>query len=162
MQMYISHRLSYGMLIKLFSFSLLFWFTQHLAAQQTADSVKTDGYVVFKYPGGQKSSEGTMKGGKPDGYWKTYFENGRIKSEGNRLNFELDSIWKFYDDSSRLQLTIEYKHDRKNGLKTTYKADETVAENFIDDVKQENTTYYYPDGKVHMVIPFVNGLEQGI
>ena len=131
-------------------------------AQQRQDSVKADGFMVFYYPGGQKSSEGTMKSGKPDGYWKTYYENGQLKSEGFRKNFELDSTWKFYDDSARLMVTIRYKSGRKNGMKTTYHAGETVAENFVDDVKQGNTLYYYADGKLRMTVPFVNGLEQGI
>lgn len=131
-------------------------------AQTAKDSMLTDGYVTFYYPGGQKSSEGYMRSGKPDGYWKTYYENGNIKSEGNRKDFELDSTWKFYDDSAHLQVTIDYKGGKKNGLKITYQPGETISENFVNDVKQGNTLYYYPDGKLRLFIPFVNGLEEGI
>ncbi|NVO18574.1 MAG: toxin-antitoxin system YwqK family antitoxin [Bacteroidetes bacterium] len=161
MQIYFSYRPGSRLFINHFLLLVLL-FIAGISKAQLNDSIAPDGYIVFKYPGGQKSSEGTMKNGKPDGYWKTYYEDGLIKSEGNRVNYQLDGVWKFYDDSSHLQVTIEYKNDRKNGLKTTFHKDETIAENFVDDVKQGNTTYYYPDGKVRMYVPFENGLEQGI
>jgi len=131
-------------------------------AQEQQINIVTDGFVQFKYPGGQISSEGTMREGKPDGYWKTFFENGSIKSEGNRKNFLLDSIWKFYDDSARLLVSITYFQDKKNGLKTTYRQGEKTTETYVDDIKQGPTTYYYPDGKIRLVINFVAGLENGI
>ena len=65
------------------------------------DSIVKNGYQVFYYSNGIKSSEGTMRNGKPDGYWKTYYQTGIIKTEGNRKNFLLDSLWKFYDASSQ-------------------------------------------------------------
>ena len=130
-------------------------------AQQQVNTV-TDGFVKFYYPSGKLSSEGTMRSSKPDGYWKTYYENGQVKSEGNRRNFMLDSVWKFYDDSARLLVSITYKNDKKNGLKTTYRQGEVTSETFVNDIKQGPTTYYYPDGKVRLVINFVDGLENGI
>lgn len=130
-----------------------------LQAQQT--DTLYNGFVKYYYPSGVVSSEGTLVNGKPDGYWKTYFENGALKSEGNRQNFELDGLWKFYNDSSRLTLTIEYKNNRKNGLRTTFRPGETIAETFVNDVKEGPTTTYYPEGKVKLVVNFVNGLETG-
>ena len=144
---------------------LLFVFITYFfsaSAQEELSNTVTDGFVKFYYPGGQLSSEGTMREGKPDGYWKTYYENGVIKSEGNRKNFMLDSVWKFYDDSARLLVSITYLNDKKNGLRTTFRQGEVTTENFIDDIKQGPTTYYYPDGKVRLIINFVNGLENGI
>ena len=131
-------------------------------AQEQQINTVTDGFVKFYYPGGQLSSEGTMRGGKPDGYWKTYYENGVIKAEGNRKNYLLDSVWKFYDDSARLLVSITYAFDKKNGLKTTYRKGEVTAETFVNDIKQGPTTYYYPDGKVRLIVNFVDGLENGI
>ena len=133
-----------------------------LMAQEVQNTVNPDGYNVFYYPNGVKSSEGNFRNGKPDGYWKTYYESGVLKSEGNRKNYELDSLWKFYNDSSTLILTINYAGGKKNGLKTTFRPGETMTEIFIDDIKQGNTSYYYPDGKLKLTIPFVDGLEQGI
>jgi uncharacterized protein len=133
-----------------------------LLAQEQKDSLNQGQFMTFYYPGGQKSSEGYLKDGKPDGYWKTYYESGILKSEGNRKDFELDGLWKFYDDSARLSVSIEYLKGRKNGYKTTFQQGGYIAENYIDDVKQGNTNYYYPDGKLQMYIPFVNGLEEGI
>lgn len=133
-----------------------------LFSQQLNDTVVKGQFMTYYYPGGQKSSEGYLKEGKPDGYWKTYYENGVLKSEGNRLNFELDGLWKFYDDSARLTVTMEYRNGKKNGFKTTFKPGEKVAENYVNDIKDGNTNYYYPDGKLRMFVPFVNGLEDGI
>jgi len=131
-------------------------------AQFTTDTTAGNGYVVFYYPGGTKASEGLLREGKPDGYWKTYYENGQLKSEGNRKNFELDSLWKFYDDSARLSVSIEYKNGRKNGIKTTYLPDGFIQESYVNDMKEGNTNHFYPDGKLKMFIPFMNGLEDGI
>src|ERR1035437_4724606 len=110
------------------------------------DSSKIKGFTVFKYENGKVSSEGVLVNTKPDGYWKTYYENGKLKSEGNRKNFELDSIWKFYNEEGKLILEITYVKGKKNGIKTTYQEKEIVKENYIDDIKEGLTSYYYPDG----------------
>lgn len=126
------------------------------------DSVKTNGYQKFYYGNGKLSSEGNMRNGKPDGYWKSYSENGNLKSEGNRKIFELDSLWKFYNEDGKLILEVNFKNDRKNGIKTTYLDNETVKENFLNDVKDGLTKYFYKDGKLKMEVPFVKGVEQGL
>jgi uncharacterized protein len=146
----------------LFLSGILFGFIVPAFPQIQQNTTTPNGINVFYHPNGKIASEGLMRDGKPDGYWKTYNEQGILKSEGNRKNFELDSLWKFYDDTSRLILSIEYKNGRKNGLKTTFRPGEVVAETFIDDIKQGPTTYYYPDGKVRMVVQFVDGLETGV
>jgi len=133
-----------------------------LLAQEQQINTVTDGIAKFYFPNGKLSSEGTMREGKPDGYWKTYYENGVVKAEGNRKNFLLDSVWKFYDDSARLLVSIAYAADKKNGLKTTYRKGEVTSEMYVNDVKQGPTTYYYPDGKVRLIINFLKGLKNGI
>lgn len=123
--------------------------------------INPDGYNVLYYTNGKKSSEGMMKNGKPDGYWITYYESGVKKSEGNRKEFELDSCWKFYNQSGALTMEINYKKGKKNGLRKTWMDKEIVEENFVDDVKQGNTVYYYDTGKILRKIPFRDGLEDG-
>lgn len=135
-------------------------FIAHCSLAQ--DTVVKNGYQKFYYPTGVISSEGTMRNGKPDGYWKSYSENGKLKSEGNRKNFEIDSTWKFYNDEGKLILEVNYKYGKKNGIKTSYLDKETVRENFVNDVKEGYTRYYFPDGKLKMEVPFVKGLEQGL
>lgn len=129
-------------------------------AQQ--NKINPDGYNTFFYDNGQISSEGTMVSGLPDGYWKTYYENGKLKSEGNRKNFQLDSVWKFYDENEKLILEITYRNDKKNGIRRTFQENEIIEENFMNDLKQGNTLYYYPDGKIKKRVPFVNGIEDGM
>lgn len=129
-----------------------------LHAQET---VNPDGYQKFYYENGVLSSEGYIKNGQPDGYWKTYYENGKIKSEGNRRDFKLDSTWVFYDDSGKVALKINYLEGKKNGIRKTYHEDEICEENFVDDIKQGYTYYYYPDGKLWKEMNFIDGLEEG-
>ena len=74
----------------------------------------TDGYVVFHYPSGVKSSEGTLVNGQPDGWWRSYDEEGNLVSEGNRKNLQLDSVWNFYQ-KGRLYLTLHYSAGKKEG-----------------------------------------------
>jgi antitoxin component YwqK of YwqJK toxin-antitoxin module len=133
-----------------------------LFSQNESDTINPDGLTVFHYENGQISSIGTMRNGKPDGYWKTFYENGVVKSEGNRLNFELDSIWTFYNDTGKVVLQITYKNGKKNGIRRTYQEDEVMEENFVDDVKQGFTNYFYPNGKLKKEVPFVDGLEEGL
>ncbi|MBE0637988.1 MAG: toxin-antitoxin system YwqK family antitoxin [Bacteroidales bacterium] len=124
--------------------------------------IDPNGYNIFYYPNGVKSSEGNMRNGQPDGYWKTYHENGILKSEGNREEFLLDSTWKFYDESGKIVLLINYKAGQKEGKRITYREGETIEEVFAKDIKQGMTTYYYPDGSVFRTINFVDGLEDGL
>ncbi len=129
---------------------------------QDDTNINPDGYNIFYGEDSIKVSEGTMRNGKPDGYWKNYYPSGVLKSEGNRLNFELDSIWKFYEEEGKIILEISYKSGKKNGFRTTYQGNETIKENFIDDVKQGNTLVYYPNQKIKSSTPFIDGYEEGI
>lgn len=126
------------------------------------DSVVQNGYQIFKYPGGKKSSEGIMRNGQPDGYWKTYYENGKIKTEGNRLNFQLDSIWKFYDENGKLTLTISYKNGVYNGNRYSKLKDKIIVDHFDNGVKNGICKELYEDSILAKTIPFVDGLEDGI
>jgi antitoxin component YwqK of YwqJK toxin-antitoxin module len=132
-------------------------------AQKEKD-INPNGYNKFYYENGKVSSEGIMRDSKPDGYWKTYAETGIIKSEGNRKNFMLDSIWKFYDEKGKIMFEYNYKEGKKCGLKKTYDAKEhflVTSETYDKDVKQGKTVNYYKNGKTHVIIPFVNGKEEG-
>lgn len=133
-----------------------------VAVNAQDNTIVPDGHNVFYHPNGKIASEGTMREGKPDGYWKTYNENGILIAEGNRVNFELDSTWNFYNDSSKLVLQINYKNGLKEGIRRTFREDETLEEHFSNDVKNGLTITYYPDGKVKRTVNFVNGFEDGI
>ncbi|NTW31826.1 MAG: toxin-antitoxin system YwqK family antitoxin [Bacteroidetes bacterium] len=145
--------MKYTLLILLF-FNCIIGFCQ--------DTLKTNGYTVFKYENGNKSSEGTLINGKPDNYWRTYYQTGILKSEGNRKNFDLDSLWKFYNEKGKLILEINYSKSKKNGIKTTYTDKEIIKENYINDIKDGITSYYYPDEKLRLSVNFIKGREQGI
>ncbi len=145
--------------MKKYLISLAFLLTAAIVVSQ--DTINENGYNVFHYPNGKKSSLGYMVNGKPNGYWKTFYENETLKSEGNRKNFELDSLWKFYSDSGKIVLEINYKNGKKNGIRKTYQKDEIISENFVEDIKQGNAFFYYPDGKTKKKIIYIDGREEG-
>ncbi|MBI2968671.1 MAG: toxin-antitoxin system YwqK family antitoxin [Bacteroidetes bacterium] len=135
---------------------------------QVKNEIKPNGYNIFYYDNGIKSSEGMMKDGKPDGYWKTYYADGKLKSEGNRRNFELDSTWKFYDNTGRLSMEINYVNGKKNGIRKTFEDGKLVSiESFRDDMRHGDFLSYYPVkeneeyGAIHKKINYINGKEEG-
>jgi antitoxin component YwqK of YwqJK toxin-antitoxin module len=107
------------------------------------EEVNPNGYNVFYYENGQKSSEGYMVDGKPEGYWKTYNEEGILVAEGNRKDFELDSTWRFYNDDGTIKLEVNYLQGKKNGIRTTFRKDEIIEETFENDIKNGPTRYLY-------------------
>lgn len=126
------------------------------------EEVNPNGYNVFYYENGQKSSEGYMVDGKPEGYWKTYNEEGILVAEGNRKDFELDSTWRFYNDDGTIKLEVNYLQGKKNGIRTTFRKDEIIEETFENDIKNGPTRYLYKNRNLKKEINFVNGLEEGI
>lgn len=146
----------------LLSIIFLFLFIYNADCQINNDSSNIE-YKIFYFPNTKIiSSEGYLRDGNPDGYWKNYYSTGILKSEGNRKNFNLDGLWKFYNDSAQLTVSIEYFDGKKNGAKTTFLPDETIKENFVNDVKQGATVYFYKNGKERLAINFENGLEEGV
>lgn len=141
--------------------ALLFVFLYNISLAQVANP---NGYNVFYYDNGKKSSEGYMRDGKPDGYWKNYYKSGLVKIEGNRKNFLLDSVWKFYSEKGRITRIINYAEGKKNGYTYNYDTNQRVTskEAFINDIKQGNSFTYYPSGKTHQLTPYTNGKPDGL
>ena len=119
-------------------------------------------YKVFRYANDSVSSEGTMRDGKPDGYWKTYYENGQLKSEGNRVNYLLEGLWVFYSEEGDTTLAVNYHNDLKNGLRRVYLSDEIQEDQFVNEVRVNQSRRY--DRRYHLlqVIPIKDGYEHGI
>ena len=127
--------------------------------------VNQNGYNVFYFPNGKKSSEGNFENGKPEGYWKTYFESGILKSEGNRENHLLDSLWKFYREDGALEKMITFAKGKKNGL--TYLFNEEglliAKEPYKDDLKDGLGLYFYAEEQsLKFERPFIKNKLQGI
>ena len=119
-------------------------------------------YKVFRYDNDSIASEGTIRDGKPDGYWKTYYENGQLKSEGNRVNYLLEGLWLFYSEEGDTTLAIHYHNDLKNGPRRVYLSDEIQEDQFVNDVRVNQSKRY--DKRYHLlqVIPIKDGYEHGI
>ena len=47
-----------------------------LSSGYAQEAIDPNGYNVFYYPNGQKSSEGLLKDGQPEGWWRSYNEQG--------------------------------------------------------------------------------------
>jgi antitoxin component YwqK of YwqJK toxin-antitoxin module len=141
---------------------LLFAFSLLPFAASAQDNLNPNGYNIFYYPNGVKSSEGTLVNGKPDGYWKSYNEKGTLVSEGNRKNFLLDSVWIFYSTSGDKSMEISYKEGKKHGLKKQYFNDETVVEEWKEDTLINAIKAYYLSGELKRLTPLVDGKPQGL
>lgn len=149
-------------LIVLFNISLYFAVSYSYAQNTT---INPNGYNIFYYPNGIKSSEGNMKNGKPDGYWKNYSEQGIIKSEGNRKNGAIDSTWKFYNEKGQITTEYTYNAGKKNGERKIYNIEENrvaVIENYVNDIKNGNTFELNKEGKITKFTPFEKGKENGV
>ncbi len=132
----------------------------NLAAQ---NPVNPNGYNVFYFPSGKKSSEGNLKNGKPEGYWVTYFESGIKKSEGNRVNFKLDSNWIFYTNKGYKQKEVYYVAGVKSGPVKQYGDSGRLLsiDYFVKDTLHGIAERYYRNGKIKEYIPFENGVKEG-
>ncbi len=151
-------------------FIIFFIIPLFAVSQNIKNKINPNGYNIFYYPNGFKASEGYMKDGKPDGYWITYYVNGKKKSEGNRKNFLLDSIWIFYNELGDTTEKISYLYGKKNGWYIKYytRLDSDAIGNipkskelYVDDKKQGKAYYYYPNGKLHYIIPYKDNYKYG-
>ncbi len=139
-------------------------FASFYSFNATSQTIIKNGYNVFYYETGSKSSEGTMRDGKADGYWKNYYKNGNLKIEGNRKNFILDSIWNFYSENGKITKTVNYLLGKKNNYTLNFDTNKNIVskEFFVNDIKQGNTVWYYPSGKIKQIIPFIKGKPDGL
>lgn len=129
------------------------------AAQSIVDP---NGYNVFYYPNGGKSSEGNMKNGQPDGWWKSYNEKGILISEGNRSNGRLDSTWFFYADNGDTTLIVNYKGGVKNGERIRILSDERVVERWDADTLLSPVRTYSRSGWMKRETPYDAGKPHGM
>ena len=146
--------------IVLFITSILFSF---FSFSQT--KINPNGYNIFYYENGEKSSEGNFKNGKPEGYWKNYFQTGVLKSEGNRKNHELDSIWLFYYENGLLKEKVNYAKSRKNGESFSYSEEGFLLANYpyINDTIQGIANFYFTDvNRIQYEKPYSAGVPIGI
>ena len=150
-----------NLLKKYFLFFFLFFVTKQTVFAQVTNP---NGYNIFYYDNGAKSSEGTMRDGKADGYWKNYYKNGQVKIEGNRKNFQLDSVWKFYSEKGKITKSVNYLDGKKNGYTFNYDTNQRVSskEAFVNDIKQGYSFVYYPSGKTKLMTPYLKGKPDGI
>ncbi len=131
--------------------------------------VKPNGYNVFFYTNGKKSSEGNMKDGKPVGYWKTYYPNGAMKSEGSRKNMQLDSTWIFYDNKQNITKKISYLNGNKNGYYFIYKlVGDSLKTNiiiskelYLNNIKQGKSYEYHDNEQLKKIVNYKKGRKNG-
>ena len=93
------------------------------------------GVVVAKNRYGQKTSEGTYKGGKRDGKVTTWYPNGQKMEEFT------------YKDGRREERTAAWYSDGKKAVETTFK----------DGKKEKKRTAWGPDGQKSWETTFKDG-----
>lgn len=125
-------------------------------------TVNPNGYNIFYYPNGEKSSEGNMVNGQPDGWWKSYNEKGILISEGNRHNTQLDSTWTFYNEQGAVTMKVTYKNGIKHGPRTQFLSDEYTIENWDADTLLSPVKTFTNDGRLKRVTPYEAGKPHGM
>lgn len=143
---------------KTLSFLLSICLFQVVLAQEP----NPNGYNVFFYPNGVKSSEGALQDGHPEGWWKSYHENGQLASEGNRKNHILDSTWTFYNENGDKTLVINYKNGIKHGQRIQYFANEYTVEIWNEDTLVGNVNTYSTAGWLKKTTPYEAGVPHGM
>lgn len=154
-----------------FIFSIVFMLILVLDTDYVfSQKIDPNGYNIFTYPDGSKSSEGYMKNGKPDGFWKSYYPNGPLKTSGNRKNEKLDSVWKFYDREGFLTEIIDYKMGVKSGYHKKYRLikDSNFVNNvliskelYVENLKNGKSYYYDDRGRLERTIEFEKDYKNG-
>lgn len=128
------------------------------------EKINPNGYNVFYYANGHKSSEGNFLNGKPEGYWKNYFENGVLKSEGNRKNHQLDSTWIFYYENGLLKEKSDYQKSKREDFAYRYSEEGFLLEKvpYKNDTLQGYGYKYFQDlGRVEFEEPYEKGVKDG-
>lgn len=135
-----------------------------------SDTIKTNKDIIYKqfyYPNGKISSEGYLKDNKPTGYWKSYYMTGVLKSEGKWSNSKLDSVWIFYDQLGDTLEKINYYVGNKSGYHYRYFKDDKYKnriyskELYLNGKRNDKSYFYFGDGSIKMIIPYVNDKKQG-
>ncbi|MBU8891178.1 MAG: hypothetical protein KOO66_00245 [Bacteroidales bacterium] len=125
-------------------------------------------FKEFKYRNGNISSSGYLKDNKPTGFWKSYYITGILKSEGKWTNNRLDSIWVFYDQLGDTIEKINYYQGKKNGFhyrffkSDDYKNRFSSKELYVNGQRNDKSYFYYENGIIKKVIPFLNDKKQGV
>ena len=125
-------------------------------------------FKQYFYTNGIIASEGFLKNEKPTGYWKSYYVTGIKKSEGLWNNNVLDSIWVFYDQLGDTIEKVSYFQGKKNGFSIKYFLDDSdknkinSKELYLNGQRNGNTYFYYPNGKIKKVIPYLEDKKNGI
>lgn len=133
-----------------------------LSSGYAQEAIDPNGYNVFYYPNGQKSSEGLLKDGQPEGWWRSYNEQGVLVSEGNRKDHLLDSTWTFYNDKGDKTLVVNYKKGKKDGDKIQYFDNEYVVEHWIADTIKDDVKTFHADGWLKKNTPYEAGVPHGM
>ena len=121
-----------------------------------------NGYNIFYYPSGIKSSEGLLVNGQPEGWWKSYNTEGVLVSEGNRINHLLDSTWTFYDENGNKSLEVNYKEGKKDGFRIQHFQDEYIIEPWHQDTLTGEVKTYHVEGWLKRLTPYEQGKAHGM
>lgn len=121
-----------------------------------------NGFNVFYYPNGIKSSEGNMVDGQPDGWWKSYDEKGNLISEGNRRGGQLDSVWFFYNAAGDTTLIAHYRAGKKQGDRIQFFGEEYIVERWDSDTMLSPKHTYTRGGILKKTTPCLNGKPHGL
>jgi antitoxin component YwqK of YwqJK toxin-antitoxin module len=96
---------------------------------------------------------------------KEYYPNGSLKSETEALGKLRHGVSKEYRQDGTLENLINYQNNRKHGPAYNYYPDGSTVKleiNYVSGYKNGETKWFYKDGNVYRVTPYVKGKITGI
>jgi len=114
------------------------------------------------YENGQKKSQGKFINDKFEGEWNSWFENGQKKSHGKMVNDNRDGEWDFWNEKGNLQGKEYYK----NGL--LYLTEgyfengiKSFSGKYLNGKRTGMWTYWNTEGRIAFQGNFKNGMRDG-
>lgn len=122
----------------------------------------SDGYQVIENQQGIKTAEGLIENGLPTGLWINYYLNNNIKSKGLWRAGELDSIWVFYTPEGKVERSIAYQRNLKNGPYLVYDTSEQISfEGFYINDTLQGPYSVFENGVLIEEGNYLNGNKDG-
>ena len=126
--------------------------TGNTALVQTFENGKQNGPFEVHYPDGKLQIKGSYKDDKKDGVWEYYREDGTLEGKVTYKNDEANGKYvAYFENGKTLYSDGTYINGKKNGIEKEYYMSGKLqsATTYKNDIPEE-TTMYYPSGKVYM------------
>jgi antitoxin component YwqK of YwqJK toxin-antitoxin module len=124
--------------------------------------ISRQGYFVYYYGNGKKSSQGNCLNNKYHGPWTAWHENGNLHYEGEYVNNKAQGIWKYYHETGEKKTEGKFLDGNKDGLWNYWHTNGQLSN--VEDFKKGvllSSTGYYENGNLKYTENYIRGKRQG-